>query len=112
MEIRCHNCQKIFKADSQQKLLIDTARKNNQRLIFIECSKCFKDVPIDPNNLLSKIPQKDEDKKNKSIQAIKCPICQEGIVTYIDTEDEKFWGCGECGNVWFSKEDLGIKSWI
>ena len=40
---------------------------------------------------------------------IKCPICQDGIVTYVDTEDEKFWGCGECGNVWFSKEDLGIK---
>ncbi len=73
MEIRCPNCQKIFKADSQQKLLTDTARKNNQRLIFIECPKCLKYVPINPNNLLSKTPQKDKDNKNESVEVIKSP---------------------------------------
>lgn len=106
MEIRCPNCQKIFEADSQQKLLVDTAKKNNQRLVFIECPECFKDVPINPSDLLSKEAQKDENKKNKNSKSIECPICHEGIVSYIDDGDEKFWGCGECGNVWFSNETL------
>lgn len=29
-----------------------------------------------------------------------------GWVIYIDDGDENFFGCGECGNVWFDKADL------
>lgn len=106
MEIRCPNCQKIFKADFQQELLVSAAIKKNQRLIFIKCPECFKTVPINPKNLFSKYPPKDSDTKNLDAEPIKCPICQDGIISYIDDGDEKFWGCGECGNVWFSKESL------
>ena len=106
MKIRCPNCQEIFDADSQQESMIDTAIKNNQRLVFIECPECYKDIPINPKDLLSNEPQKDEDKKNKSYELIECPICHEGVVCYVDDGDKKFWGCGECGNVWFSREAL------
>jgi rubrerythrin len=106
MKIRCPNCQEIFEADSRQESLINTVVKNNQKLVFIECSVCYKDVPINPNNLLSKEPQKDENMKGENTEMIECPICQEGVVGYIDNGDEKFWGCGECGNVWYSREAL------
>jgi len=81
------------------------AINRNQRLLFIECPECYKDIPINPNDLLSKEHQKDEDKKNGTTENIQCPICGE-IVSYIDNKEEKFWGCGECGNVWFSRNDL------
>jgi DNA-directed RNA polymerase subunit M/transcription elongation factor TFIIS len=106
VEIRCPNCQEFFEANSHQKSLVDKAIKKNMGLLFVECPKCYKDVPIDPQNLLSKEPQKDENQKNKSAEMIECPICHEGAVSYIDDGDERFWGCGECGNVWFTKSEL------
>ena len=104
MKIRCPNCQKIFDANSQQENLLDYAIKNNQHLVMLECPTCFQSVPINPNNLLSKEAQKDDNKENENSQSIECPVCHEGIVSYITNGNEKFWGCGECGNVWFSKE--------
>jgi uncharacterized C2H2 Zn-finger protein len=104
MEIRCPNCKNIFEANSQQEVLLSNAIKNNQRLLIIECSECYKDVPIDPCNLLSEEPQKDEDKKNGIVEEISCPVCSAGIVSYID--EEKFWGCGECGSVWMNRNEL------
>lgn len=67
MEIRCPNYQEIFEADSQQEPIIDTAIKNNQRLVFIESPECYKDIPTNPKDLLSKDPQKDEGKKIKAM---------------------------------------------
>lgn len=38
---------------------------------------------------------------------ILCPLSHcGGWAVYIDNDDEKFFGCGECGNVWFDKADL------
>ena len=106
MKIRCPNCQEIFEASSQQQSLIDKAIKNSQRLLFVECPECYKDVPLNPKDLLSTEPQTDEGRKCKSTKLIECPICHEGIVSYVADKDEKFWGCGECGNVWFSEPEL------
>jgi hypothetical protein len=38
---------------------------------------------------------------------LRCPeqTCS-GWVCWVDDGDEKFWGCGECGNVWFTREEL------
>jgi uncharacterized Zn finger protein len=102
MQIRCPNCKIIFDADKQQQQLLDQAIESKQRLIIIECPNCYKDVPIDPGNLLSFDSQKDEQPQDQ----IPCPICKEGLVAYIDNGIDKFWGCGECGTVWHSKEDL------
>jgi ribosomal protein S27AE len=105
MKIKCPNCRNTFNADSQQEQLVNMAIKKKQRLLFIECPECYKDVPINPNDLLPKEYQKDEDLKNHTAENIQCPICG-GIVSYVDNGDEKFWGCGECGNIWFSRNVL------
>ena len=38
---------------------------------------------------------------------LRCPeqACT-GWVCWIDDGDEKFWGCGECGNVWPTRDEL------
>ena len=28
------------------------------------------------------------------------------VTTEVDDGDEHFWGCGECGNVWYEREEL------
>ncbi|GAB4142385.1 MAG: hypothetical protein Tsb009_12660 [Planctomycetaceae bacterium] len=40
-------------------------------------------------------------------EPLRCPtpVCI-GWVTYIEDDDGNFWGCGECGEVWFSRKDL------
>ncbi len=106
MNIRCPNCKRIFVADLQQKSLIESAIKKNMRLVFVKCPECYRHVPINPKDLLSREPQRDEGRENTNAEVIECPICHDGIVSYIDDGEEKFWGCGECGNIWSTEEDL------
>ena len=42
-----------------------------------------------------------------SDEPFRCP--EEGCtgwVSEVDDGDEHFWGCGECGNVWYEREEL------
>lgn len=41
--------------------------------------------------------------------SIRCPIktCS-GIVVEIEDDDSTFFGCGECGNVWYDNKSLNI----
>lgn len=75
MIIRCPNCQKTFNANYEQKSLVESAIKKNMRLVFIKCPECYQNVPINPSDLLSKVPQKDADKKDNNQEVIECPIC-------------------------------------
>ncbi|WP_339735198.1 hypothetical protein [uncultured Gimesia sp.] len=33
------------------------------------------------------------------------PVCT-GWISFVKDEDGDFWGCGECGEVWFEQDDL------
>jgi DNA-directed RNA polymerase subunit M/transcription elongation factor TFIIS len=106
MNVRCPKCHKVFEANKAQKKLIDNAKSKGQRLVMLACSECFKDIPINPEDLLSFESQKDKPVQGIKYQGETCPICKEDIISYVDDGDEKFWGCGECGNVWFKEKDL------
>ena len=99
MYVKCPNCLEIFQPIKKDEKILKEAIVKRQKLLIIECTKCYKDVLINPIALL------DIQNLNKE-KNIQCPICKEGIVSYIDDEDECFWGCGECGNVWFTKSNL------
>jgi len=105
MKVRCPNCKEIFRQTMVRKNQLENAIKKNQRLLMIECSECYKDVPINPMDLMSYEPQKDKPTKDE-FDSKNCPICKDGIISFIDNEEEKFWGCGNCGNVWQSRNDL------
>jgi Zn-finger nucleic acid-binding protein len=42
-----------------------------------------------------------------SDEPLRCPeeACT-GWVSEVDDGDEHFWGCGECGNVWYERAEL------
>lgn len=42
-----------------------------------------------------------------SEEPLRCPeVCCTGWVSEVDDGDEHFWGCGECGNVWYDRGEL------
>lgn len=98
MNVRCPHCQKIFEANQQQEHLLTYAIGKGQRLVMLECPECYWDVPLNPGDLLSHEPQKDEASEKKTIAGtVNCPKCADGIMSYINDGNEEFWGCGECG---------------
>ena len=94
MEIKCSNCLKIFNPNKKDEKLILKMVKKNQNLVIVECTICYKNIIINPLDLLSIISNKTKE------NIIYCPICKDGIIEHIKNEIEDFYGCGECGNVW------------
>lgn len=42
-----------------------------------------------------------------SAEQVPCPICDSGWVCEVEDEPGKtFWGCGDCGNVWPTRDVL------
>ena len=94
MEIKCSKCQRYFQPDSKEEKRIEEAVKKGQRLVMTGCTLCGRSVPV------TLAGDAEEEKP------VKCPICNDGLVSYVDDGDEKFRGCGECGRVWSTKEEL------
>ena len=99
MEIKCPSCLCVFQPNSEDEKRVIRATERKQKLLALDCSICYKSIFINPTDLMF-VQKKEEE------TTIKCPICRDGIVSYIDDDTEKFWGCGECGNVWLSEESL------
>ena len=97
MRVRCPHCQEIFEADKQQTELLNYAIGKGQRLVMLDCPACYWNVPVNPGNLLSREPQKDEASENDNTEPVKCPECADGILCDVDNGHEKFRGCGACG---------------
>ena len=99
MDIKCPSCLSIFRPKELEKSRINNAIEKGQKLLMMDCPVCYKSIPINPTGLIA-VREKDVE------EAIECPICNDGIISYIDDGMEVFWGCGECGNVWHSKKEL------
>ena len=46
--------------------------------------------------------------KNTSLKNYRCPVsrCSGWVVLVADPEERSFWGCGECGSVWYNRSKL------
>lgn len=100
MNVRCPHCQEIFEADQQQAKLLTYAIGKGQRLVMLDCPECYWNVPVNPGDLLSHEPQKDEPSEHTNAKPVKCPQCAEGVMCYVNDGNEEFWGCGECGHAY------------
>jgi DNA-directed RNA polymerase subunit M/transcription elongation factor TFIIS len=99
MKVKCPNCSSIFQPGENDEGRISRALERNQKLVMMDCPVCYKSIPVHSDDLMVLQASSGE-------QIIDCPICCSRIVSYVEDDTEKFWGCGECGNVWFSKRDL------
>ncbi|MCT2562824.1 hypothetical protein [Chryseobacterium herbae] len=101
MNITCDHCKQTFTASGEQASFILDSQKKGMRFIMLECSSCYNGFPLNPQTMDPPDPQKATDEDH-----LRCPISScYGLISYV--EDEKpFWGCGECGTVWFTQTDL------
>lgn len=101
MNLLCDNCKKEFITSEEQDRFILASRKKSMKFIMINCPYCSMSYAFNPMHL-----NKPENKKTLVMNGLRCPkeTCT-GIVSYIE-DTPPFFGCGECGNVWFKKEDL------
>ncbi|PIT13117.1 hypothetical protein [Snodgrassella alvi] len=101
MNLLCDNCKKEFITSEEQDRFILASRKKSMKFIMIKCPHCSMSYAFNPMHL-----NNPENKKTPVVNGLRCPkeTCA-GIVSYIE-DTPPFFGCGECGNVWFKKEDL------
>jgi len=101
MNITCDHCHQTFTASGEQTSFILGSQKKGMQFIMLECPSCYSGFSLNPQTMDQPLPQKAKDEDH-----LRCPenSCY-GLISYV--EDEKpFWGCGECGTVWFTQQDL------
>jgi hypothetical protein len=99
---RCEVCHRSFALSGAQRKLVESAQKKGQAFIMVECSECGMATRY--------VPEGSAVQPTKETPApYRCPVphCA-GWASYVEDKGEgrSFWGCGECGSVWFDKKNL------
>jgi hypothetical protein len=96
--LKCTQCTKEFVPTKEQQNFILSAKEKGMKFIMIKCPNCAKSFPFNPILLGEYNPE------NKAIQ---CPVPRcVGFVSFINDEKKNFYGCGECGSIWYDKKNL------
>lgn len=96
MFIECPSCRNSFSPNENQKKFIQESIEKKMSFIMIECGVCHHTIPLNPLNLSTEFtPAEDQ---------LRCPVI--GCYGYISLIEDNKFACGECGNVWESKNDL------
>jgi len=96
---RCQICDDTFELDAQQQKFVAPLIAKGQKFIMIECPSCGSSTQY--INVVETVKSSDQ------TASYRCPITQcTGWVDLIDEEARPFWGCGECGSVWFEEKNL------
>jgi hypothetical protein len=99
MNVNCKNCGKSIILDESQLLLVETLRIQGNTFGMLQCSFCGIGFSVNPQDLESVTHQVE-------VLTWRTPIsgCH-GFVSMInDTGESPFYGCGETGVIWLSKE--------
>lgn len=93
----CDNCRSEFKLNKQQQDFYNRAIDQGMPMIMLECANCGFGFPLQ----LTKQPE------TQISENYRCPVRRcSGWVSLVDTEEKPFWGCGECGSMWYDKANL------
>ena len=98
MKAICPHCNIEFKFTKEQEEFIKDSKDKEMNFIMIGCSNCNRNFPINPSSL---------DLNVKTEVNLRCPIsgcC--GFISEIIDNDEQFYGCGECGAIWYNINNL------
>lgn len=100
LEISC-GCGAEFTPTREQMAFIKRAKSKGMTLIMLECPNCPSHVAYNPQT--GKPPRAHRE------AVYRCPVSHcTGNVSHVDHDDdeEPFWGCGECGSIWYDKDNL------
>ena len=95
----CQVCSKTFELDAQQLKVVAPLLAKGQRFIMIECPSCGSSTQY--------VQAAEHAEPTPPVQNYRCPIKQcTGWVDLIDEKTRPFWGCGECGSIWYEVNNL------
>lgn len=101
----CDKCGKSFRPlDTQEADIVRRAAKAKYDRFTVDCPHCNAHTKINPVAVVA-------GKKGTvlSTPTYRCPVSAcTGWVDYIQNDEEEgpFWGCGECGSIWYKKSSL------
>ncbi|MFC6298736.1 hypothetical protein GNF76_06815 [Pseudomonas sp. CCM 7893] len=96
---QCKVCSQTFELDAQQQAFIAPLVAKGQKFIMIKCPCCGSSTQY--VKVAENASAEDQSKNYR------CPITQcSGWVDLIDNQPPPFWGCGECGSVWYEEKNL------
>ncbi len=101
--IECQKCGENF--DPLATPFADMIQRfagNGMTDLGIECPVCEKYTNFNPTAFMA------GESATTSAAAYRCPVsCCVGFVSLVDDADEEpFWGCGECGSIWYDRAKL------
>lgn len=100
MFIVCAYCGNKSELTQNDKDFVNQMMKTGLKVVMVECPICHNGTAYTEDSYLkSKIPVEDF--------VFRCPTqhCT-GWVAHITGDNEDFFGCGECSNIWNTKETL------
>jgi len=95
----CVNCKNKFSLNESQYEFFIEAKTKGMSLIMVECNNCGSSTGINP--LLES--ENDNDKETVWRTPLAGII---GFVSHVDDGEKSYYGCGETGVIWESKEEL------
>jgi hypothetical protein len=100
----CEMCHKTFMLSKNDICLVEKAKANGQKFIMVECTECLLGTSYVPPGEKHLAPvNQDTD------MPYRCPVSHcIGWVVNVDSDDNgrSFFGCGECGSIWYDKNTL------
>jgi phage FluMu protein Com len=98
-KVRCQVCEKAFVLDVQQQKFVAPLVAKGQGFIMVECPRCGSSTQY--------VKAQETAEVSRHVASYRCPITQcAGWVDSINEQTLPFWGCGECGSVWYEEKNL------
>jgi hypothetical protein len=101
----CEECGGTFKPlEASQADLVRRCAKAKYKKLGIECPLCEEYTQINPVAVVA-----GKDGTVRSTPTYRCPVSAcAGWVDFIDTDEDDgpYWGCGECGSIWYKQANL------
>jgi len=107
-------CGASFKPNAHQETLIEQARANSMSEILLDCPECMDSVSLS----LAPGGRPAPEREPETPPPLRCPVLHcSGWVSLIPPsatakgakrriKEQAFWGCGECGSVWYDANNL------
>ena len=101
----CAKCGKSFcPLNTAEADLIRRAAKAKFKELNVDCPHCKGYTAINPVAVVA-----GQDGTAELKPTYRCPVsCCAGWVDHVDSDEDEgpFWGCGECGSIWYKKAKL------
>ncbi len=102
-KVTCEECGgQFYPLKTKQADMIRRCAKGKWTELGIECPRCKDYTMINPTAVVA-----GEDGTAVSTPTYRCPVSAcAGFVSFVKQKTGDFWGCGECGSIWYDSKKL------